>query len=80
MVECFSSPAGSYFGPEWQLVVDMIARYLAVINSSINFIIYCLAGKQFRRVLATVLHLRTGRTVHNLAEVTSLMKNILAEK
>ena len=69
MVECFSSPAGSYYGPEWQLVVDIIARYLAVINSSINFIIYCVAGNQFRSVLATVLHLKTGRSVHNLAEV-----------
>ena len=69
MVECFNSPTASYFGPEWQLVVDMITRYLAVINSSINFIIYCVAGKQFRSVLATLLHLKTERTVHNLAEV-----------
>ena len=51
MVECFNSPAASYYGPEWQLVVDMFARYLAVVNSSINFIIYCLAGSQFRHNL-----------------------------
>ena len=69
MVKCFNAPAGSYFGPEWQLVVDIITRYLAVINSSINFIIYCVAGKQFRRVLAILLHLRSGQSVHNLAAV-----------
>ena len=68
MVECFTSPAGSYYGPEWQLVVDMLARYLAVLNSSINFIIYCVAGKQFRSVLVTLLHLKTESTIQHLAE------------
>ena len=69
MVECFNSPAASYYGPECQLVVDMLARYLAVVNSSINFIIYCVAGKQFRNVSSTPLHLRTETTFQNLAEV-----------
>ena len=69
MVKCFDSPFGSYFVPELQLVVDMITRYLAVINSSTNFTIYCVAGKQFRRVLAILVHPRSWRSVHNLAEV-----------
>ena len=69
MVECFKSPAGEYFVPEWQMVLDMITRYLAVINSSSNFIIYCVAGKQFRKVLAILLHLRTEQSIHSLAEV-----------
>ena len=68
MVECFTSLAASYYGPEWQLLVDMFARYLAVLNSSINFIIYCVAGKQFRSVLVTVLHLKTETTIQHLAE------------
>ena len=68
MVECFNSSAASYYGPEWQLVVDMLARYLAVVNSSINVIIYCVAGKQFRSVLSTLLHIRTETTIENLAE------------
>ena len=68
MVECFDSTAASYYGPEWQLVVDMLARYLAVLNSSINSIIYCVAGKQFRSVLVTVLHLKTKTTIQHLAE------------
>jgi len=41
----------NYSVPEWQWVMDQVARYLVVLNSSINFIIYCLAGKQFRCVL-----------------------------
>ena len=69
MVNCFDSPFGSYFVPESQLVVDMVMRYLAVINSSSNFIIYCMAGKQFRRVLATLLHLRSRPSEHNVAAV-----------
>ena len=68
MVDCFNSPAGTYNGPEWQIVVDVLARYMAVINSSINFIIYCIAGKQFRGVLVTLLHLKSGRI--NVAEVS----------
>ena len=77
MVECFESPAGEYFVPEWQMVLDMITRYLAVINSSSNFIIYCVAGKQFRRVFAILLHLKTERSIYNLAEV---LKNTFSPK
>ena len=89
MVECFSSPAGEYFAPEWQMVVDMINRYLAVVNminminminrylavvnSSVNFIIYCVAGKQFRSVLSSMLHLRTGTSLSLMAEVSISM-------
>ena len=50
VVHCvLSSP--SYAVPEWQFVTDLAARYLVLLNSSINFIIYCLAGNQFRSVL-----------------------------
>ena len=75
MVKCFDSPFGSYLVPESQLVVDMVSRYLAVINSSSNFIIYCLAGKQFRTVFAILLHLRSGQSVHNLTAVKYITKN-----
>jgi hypothetical protein len=48
----------------------MFARYLAVINSAINFIIYCVAGKQIRSVLVTLLHLKRESTIQNLAEAS----------
>ena len=63
----FNSPAAYYHGPEWQLVVDILGRYLAIVNSSVNFVIYCLAGKQFRSVLVTLLHLKKETTVQNVA-------------
>ena len=71
MVECFTSPPGEYFAPEWQMVVDMINRYLAVVNSSINFIIYCVAGKQFRSVLSSMLKIRRGTSLSMMAEVNT---------
>ena len=64
IVDCFNSPTGMYFGPEWQHLVDMIARYLAVLNSSINFIIYCVAGKQFRSVLGGMLSINYGQVLN----------------
>ena len=78
MVDCFNSPVGTYFGPEWQHMVDIMARYLAVLNSSINFIIYCVAGKQFRNVFFTLFHLKTETTIQNLAEerVTMFSTNL----
>ena len=62
MVDCFNSLASSYHEPEWQLIVDILVRYKAVINSSINFIINCVARKQFRSVLAILLHLKSEKT------------------
>ena len=59
MVDCFNSPIGNYFGPEWQHLVDIMARYLAVLNSSINFIIYCVADKKFRCILGIFFRFRT---------------------
>ena len=50
-----------YFAPTNQFLVDFIARYLAIFNSSINFIIYCLVGSQFRNVLLQMLGLKINK-------------------
>ena len=55
VILCVLSSYSNYSIPEWQLVMDQFARYLVVLNSSINFIIYCLAGNQFRSVLIGTL-------------------------
>ena len=69
MVDCFNSSVGTYFGPEWQHMVDIMARYLAVLNSSINFIIYCVADKKFRQILGSFFHFRTDMHRINIEEV-----------
>ena len=47
-----------YFAPTTQWLVDFIARYLAILNSSINFFIYCLVGTQFRTTLFQMFGLK----------------------
>ena len=54
MLWCFESPTGRYLGPGWQNLMDLLSRYLAVLNSSINFALYCLMGRQFRRELKSI--------------------------
>ena len=36
-------------------LLDFTARFLVILNSSINFIIYCVAGSQFRHKLMAIL-------------------------
>ena len=50
-------------------MVDIMARYLAVLNSSINFIIYCVADKKFRRIQGSFFHFRTDMPRINIEEV-----------
>ena len=69
MVECFNSPTGQYLGPEWQNLVDMMTRYLAVLNSSINFIIYCVADKKFRSILSNFCNFKSRSPGINAEEV-----------
>lgn len=55
MRACFESEAGIYNYPEWQLNMDIVSRFLMVINSSVNIVIYCWSGKQFKAVLLSIL-------------------------
>ena len=55
MRACFESEAGIYNYPEWQLNMDIVSRFLMVINSSINIVIYCWSGKQFKAVLISIV-------------------------
>ena len=50
ILTCFEKKQ-SYHNFTWQINLDMVARLCAIINSSVNFIIYCYAGKQFRTCL-----------------------------
>ena len=38
-------------------LLDFTARFLVILNSSFNFIIYCMAGSQFRHKLMAILNI-----------------------
>ena len=66
--------------PEWQVLVDVITRYLAVLNSSINFIIYCIAGKQFRAILTGIFQLKTGQVLFLLLYFLAVFFAVKSDK
>lgn len=51
ILACLGSGRPHYV-PDLQWLADFAVRYLALVNASTNFLVYCLLGPQFRRVLA----------------------------
>ena len=45
-----------YFISPGRWVADSIIRFLLMLNSSLNFIIYCFHGSTFRRTLFSIIH------------------------
>ena len=45
-------------------ILDFLARFLVIVNSSTNFLIYCLTGSQFRHQLVAMLHKVSGSPQH----------------
>ena len=41
-------------------ILDFIARFLVILNSSVNFLIYCLVGSEFRAKLCSTMRMRGG--------------------
>ena len=56
VAHCFQQGLDYHLYKETYLL-DFTARFLVIINSSINVIIYCLAGSQFRNKLITILNI-----------------------
>ena len=49
-----------YYQEKLTYILDFLARFLVVINCSINFVIYCLVGSQFRTELSTMMDQQFG--------------------
>ena len=49
-------------------IIDYIARFLTVVNSSFNFVIYCLVGSQFRSELENLFRRNLPWQVHYLSQ------------
>ena len=52
----------SYNIPRNTYILDYFARLLVIINSSINFIIYCITGTEFRSRLYSWLHINSRQS------------------
>ena len=49
-----------YFAPLEQWLAEFVARYLAIINCSITFIIYCVVESNFRKDLTSFFRRKKG--------------------
>ena len=51
IIECEKSNMGRY-SPAWIMCTISVSHLLLMANSSVNFLVYCVAGKRFRSTLA----------------------------
>ena len=47
-----------YHPSVYTYILDFIARFLVILNSSINFLIYCMVGSKFRTKLLEMLKVK----------------------
>merc|ERR1719225_1957965 len=79
ILTCFSS-VGHYVAPSWQLQLDLVARYMAVLNSSVNFLIYCMAGRQFRNGLKLMLRIKSSPRISEVTRFTDIAVKIIESR
>ena len=50
ILDCYEKNCGYYItSSRW--IADIVVRYLVLLNSAVNFIIYCFVGTNFRNTL-----------------------------
>ena len=43
-----------FYQPSWVIILSCVEKFTMILNSSINFVYYCLAGKAFRQQMCKV--------------------------
>ena len=76
ILDCFSRQCG-YFISSNRWIIDILVRYMVMLNSSTNFLIYCCVGTDFRHTFASSIKTFMGReeaiTVVRVASRTSML-------
>ena len=55
--KCFKNNL-EYHMPKLTYILDFVARFFVILNSSINFLIYCMVGSEFRSNLFAMMGIR----------------------
>jgi len=71
--KCFKNNL-EYHMPKLTYILDFVARFLVILNSSINFLIYCMVGSEFRSNLFAMMGIRTTSTRPTATSMASLLK------
>jgi hypothetical protein len=66
---CKTMFAKHYYQPAWVIILSCVEKFTLILNSSINFVYYCLAGKAFRQQMCKVVFSRMGRICLWVSEV-----------
>ena len=62
-----------FFPARWIKCLTHVSHFTTILNSSINFLVYCLVGHNFRKQLLITLGLRRANQHHPLTELTSTL-------
>ena len=65
IIECHKKGVGRY-PPTWVMCSVSVSHLLLMVNSSVNFLVYCVAGTRFRRILFRKLRVLAKSVQANL--------------
>jgi hypothetical protein len=70
---------GIYYNPSKIIyLMDFMARFLLILNSSVNFLIYCMVGSKFRNKLFETLSLRRPHRRQSSEMLTTRLRSVAA--
>ena len=73
IIDCYKNNCYYYLSSN-RWMMDIVVRYLVMLNSSINFIIYCFVGSKFRNTLKKIF-LKEENSVTMRSRASSIASN-----